>query len=1352
MPAISSNDLITLRREKHQVSYYLSTLRPITLWSAVVNDAGISQGDITVAFDGGSGLDFNAIQAPQIVWVGSSIGENDIGIARVRTVSSGDGGITGSLLVGGNSVRWQDNLHLTFIHDYWVNPLWPDIEPDGTFQKDDDILYVDQNEFPEPVVVCGNHRAKFLSGASVTFNLDASDSYPIAQGATISSYGFSVYPTTGSTIIFNAGTGLGSIEFTTVGQRWCRFTVTDSNGRSQNSFRSYWVHNTDPQSENYPIADFNVTSIDGDWNRGGYQASLTLHDRADLESIPQKTLCVLWQEAYYEGVLANITFLPDEDNALLVGYARREGIKRDYEKDADSSVNLLITTIEGVMRNHYMFSIDLSATLSPTTWYEYAPWLTIGRAVHHFLKWHTTVLEVCDVIGLTDNTILRAYTQVEDGNFYTMPDGLSQNSSIRYNIICNAAGQIRFTPDAQLLTDPERALLVEVAELDEMDISGDLEIESEPDKRTPFVYISGFSWDGTFDGDGDPAVSVHCAIAPGNNPDNDGPTPLQVEKQTFSDQTHANRVAGRYFAAENNPYPAVNFTFHGNYWGVLDVSRAEWWTLSLNSGDTPRGLIWTNKKMVLRSVKARISTANGTMQVDVTFEPEAEGVEGIVTDCPTYPDLPGEDPPPPDEEELSGAIVTGSSTYYLPPTSNDWDLRNAEDVLDLGVDPWWTIKQVSEASSSAILIRTGTGYIKRSTDAGLTWSTLNPGDPPGGTFASCEVIRYEGSFAVQDEHLFLVRQTGVGAWLLLSSDDFSSWTWQSLDGGGSESWGTPETCDSNGDFEPGGNNLVGRGIVFLTSTTFICVYSTSSQALMVRAGSVSGTTITLGSPVALATISGFSPSVARIDNNTFICGYRDQSLVLPVNFFALVAGSVSGTTITLGSPVTVASWGDQLGGIISSHLEMMDSTTGVLSYLYSFLTTGYASCYAFTVSGTTVSSVGVEAQFIATRPDQIDMAVLDSTRFALVYEGSCVIGSVSGISITYGTPVNSGISASKWMIARVDNSHFVLFYRRVTPDDTGAIVGSVIGSNITLASPNNGLIAGIFPFNARNNGVDSALLFYRVGGNTLNSAVFDINISSGSVSLVDTLSVNAPINSRVGSGDVIGALYGCIYGNSDFTGVDVVVYGAGSDILPIGLSLGKGGTIAYITGLRSELVLELYDIPSLALIDSIGLGASSPADIVSFNLIAYPFCPMWGTDFDCYIYGRMDSPAGFSGIHHIINTIDGAVSFTANETSWGANHCGALVDDPYGSSYLAIRNIPNQSRLYQGTTMKSTLTFPSQVNSQAMAVDFWDGTVYVAAKTPNAIMILKSSPPYVTWANITYNHGTVDGVKSLKLL
>ena len=301
MPTISGGDLALLRSENHRSQFYLTPCPATALWSARINGS-LDRGETAVTFDGGGGANFAAIGAFQELWIGSSAGAYDVGRIRIRSISSGDSGVTGTVTVAANSIVTSDNDFLTFVGWYILKPIRPLIGEDGTFYKDGNISYSDQNTEPSPVCIAGENRAGFVDATLGYFEITSQlpSSYAIANGATISSYAaVLVHGAASPTISINAGTGEGTIRFATDGIYWIKWTVTDSNGKSQDSYRWYYAHSPIINNAHYPIIDFSINNLSGDSNNGGWSSGVQLHNDAALTDIPDYAPCILWSENWY---------------------------------------------------------------------------------------------------------------------------------------------------------------------------------------------------------------------------------------------------------------------------------------------------------------------------------------------------------------------------------------------------------------------------------------------------------------------------------------------------------------------------------------------------------------------------------------------------------------------------------------------------------------------------------------------------------------------------------------------------------------------------------------------------------------------------------------------------------------------------------------------------------------------------------------------------------------------------------------------------------------------------------------------------------------------------------------------
>ena len=181
----------------------------------------------------------------------------------------------------------------------------------------------------------------------------------------------------------------------------------------------------------------------------------------------------------------------------------------------------------------------------------------------------------------------------------------------------------------------------------------------------------------------------------------------------------------------------------------------------------------------------------------------------------------------------------------------------------------------------------------------------------------------------------------------------------------------------------------------LDSTHVVVAYADSSSNGKVVIGTISDKQITWGTAVTFNAASTNYISVVALTSTSFVVVYRDEG---NSNYGTAIAGTVSGTTITLGSETT-------------------------------FWTTDYAS--------------------------YTDVCRLDDTHFFVGFQGNdganlyprSVVGSVSGTTITFGTvvTVNTGSGGAYIRVATLDSTHVVV-------QDDGAPNGTLRVAEITLST------------------------------------------------------------------------------------------------------------------------------------------------------------------------------------------------------------------------------------------------------------------------------------------------------------
>lgn len=267
---------------------------------------------------------------------------------------------------------------------------------------------------------------------------------------------------------------------------------------------------------------------------------------------------------------------------------------------------------------------------------------------------------------------------------------------------------------------------------------------------------------------------------------------------------------------------------------------------------------------------------------------------------------------------------------------------------------------------------------------------------------------------------------------------------------------------------------IGSEVVFETATAnrTAITYDTANDKVVVVyrddgnsnrgtavVGTVSGTSITFGTPVVFgggAQVTDFS---CTYDTNAqkVVIAYGDEDN--NYGYGTAVVGTVSGTSISFGTAVVfesaITTWTSCAYDANAQKVVIFYRDNG---------NSNYGTGIVGTVSGTSIS-FGSAAVFESATVEYIT-STYDSTnqKVVVVYRdmgnsqyGTVVVSTVSGTSISFGTPVvyYSG-GSSRYMTAAYDSDsqRVVIAYQDDGNDFRGdAIVGTVSGTSISFGTP-----------------------------------------------------------------------------------------------------------------------------------------------------------------------------------------------------------------------------------------------------------------------------------------------------------
>ena len=277
-----------------------------------------------------------------------------------------------------------------------------------------------------------------------------------------------------------------------------------------------------------------------------------------------------------------------------------------------------------------------------------------------------------------------------------------------------------------------------------------------------------------------------------------------------------------------------------------------------------------------------------------------------------------------------------------------------------------------------------------------------------------------------------------------------------------------------------------RVVVFYTDG-----FTTYPTALV---GAVVGTTINFGTAVVASSQATSGVAVTFDTANAKVVFMCTRSGTTPI----AGVGTVSGTTISFGTIVAFDSVAAYVPNIV------YDSLNGKVVCAYQSASPGVA--IVGTVSGTSIS-FGTKVEFDSGDTTVISMTFdTGSNKVVIAYKdddnnqyGTAIVGTVSGTSISFGTPVVFQASYSTNFISicySTAANKVVIAYRNGTTSHGTAIVGTVSGTSISFGT------AAVF----RANQIAQTKIAYDQSADRVLITYLDVNVSNASTAIIGVVS------------------------------------------------------------------------------------------------------------------------------------------------------------------------------------------------------------------------------------------------------
>lgn len=265
---------------------------------------------------------------------------------------------------------------------------------------------------------------------------------------------------------------------------------------------------------------------------------------------------------------------------------------------------------------------------------------------------------------------------------------------------------------------------------------------------------------------------------------------------------------------------------------------------------------------------------------------------------------------------------------------------------------------------------------------------------------------------------------------------------------------------------------VGSATVFESASTLFtaATYDANAQKVVIAyadggnsnygtavVGTVSGTSISFGTPVVFES-AGVDVPFATYDSNAqkVVIAYQDQG---NSSRGTAIVGTVSGTSISFGTAAVFET------GSVNYISATYDSNAQkiVISYMDGG-SSDHGNAVVGTVSGTSIS-FGTPVTFNSSTTDYTSITYDSNTQKVVIayrdggsfptYYGKAIVGTVSGTSISFGTAVTFITGSTIYHSATYDTNaqKVVIAYRDGTNSNYGtAIVGTVSGTSISFGT------------------------------------------------------------------------------------------------------------------------------------------------------------------------------------------------------------------------------------------------------------------------------------------------------------
>lgn len=643
MTQLSSTDMAISRKRPQSTKLRLSIFQPPVVFKARVNDASIARGERAIKYDTPSVGLYTDVKPGMTMWVGSTNGKKDKGKIRVKDIDA-----TYIYVAENDDIDWQNNQYLTVINHFEIWPIYPRIIQDPSdaeeviFYKDYDIAYTNQNTVLGAFPCAGSHRAAYIEDGdtSVSLYFTAVGTRHVKGESLAYQWEFS-----GATTLSASVQTPGWIEFDTPGHYVQKLTVY---GDSSEDVTYRYVSIYD---KNHPPVGSWVMSSDlsGSRDEGGYTASITVYENIEVD---EGDVIVLFSDDWYGNSHVSIGGNGvGNSKTFFVGYILKGSIKQNYR---ESSVTFDVGSVTEVMKLNQGFSISVESAVTPSKWFQIED-MDGERALYHYLRWHSTVLNVTDIRSL-DNLQRIQYFDADRTSLYDAVDNFVR-STYRGKFVSDMQGKVWIEFDADSVSNPT-GTYEPIMYITKQDWANEPSIEENLSNVVSYMEMGGVFYPGPSFPSGSTAVLLACA--PGETPSTKGTVEI-IEGLALSNQANLNKMVGNVFANMNTRYPTIDMQFSNNY-RQFDIAPQETIQVQIAPQDTVRG-ITLDAPYLIDGLNWTYDAERQMLSVNGSLTALVNGMDGSTIVVPDLPDVGTNNNPNVNNPKIPGYPSFPTGTY-----------------------------------------------------------------------------------------------------------------------------------------------------------------------------------------------------------------------------------------------------------------------------------------------------------------------------------------------------------------------------------------------------------------------------------------------------------------------------------------------------------------------------------------------------------------------------------------------------------------------------------------------------------------------------------------------------------------